>query len=120
MYKIMLTDDAGFMRKMVQNHLSSVGYKNFVEASDGAQAVEVYQEEKPDLVLMDITMPNMSGLEALEAIRKIDPTAKVIMCSAMGQETMVMDAIRLGAMDFIVKPFKKEKIIETVSKIIPL
>ncbi len=120
MYKIMLADDAGFMRKMIQNHLSGVGYTDFVEAADGAQAVELYQEHKPDLVLLDITMPNMSGTEALAAIKQLDPNSKVVMCSAMGQESMVMEAIKLGALDFIVKPFKQDRIVQTVTKILPL
>lgn len=120
MYKILLVDDAGFMRKMVQTYLSKSGYDNFVEAEDGLQAVAAYEEEKPDLVIMDITMPNMDGIEALREIKAKDSNAKVIMCSAMGQEPMVMEAIKIGAMDFIVKPFKQDRIIQTVSQILPL
>ena len=86
----------------------------------GQQAVDLYQSEKPDLVMMDITMPNKTGIEALAEIMQLDSGAKVIMCSAMGQESMVMEAIKLGAMDFIVKPFKEDRIIQTVSKILPL
>ncbi len=120
MYKIMVVDDAGFMRKMVQTHLTSVGYNNFIEGEDGEQAVALYQEHSPDLVIMDITMPNLNGIQALEKIKSIDPAAKVVMCSAMGQESMVMEAIKLGALDFIVKPFKQERIIQTVTKVLPL
>lgn len=120
MYKILVVDDAGFMRKMVQTHLSKAGYNNFVEAEDGLQAVALYQEEKPDMVIMDITMPNMDGIGALREIKTRDPDAKVVMCSAMGQESMVMEAIKLGALDFIVKPFKQDRIIQTVSKVLPL
>lgn len=120
MYKILLVDDAGFMRKTVQNHLSKAGYDSFIEGEDGQRAVALYQEHHPDLVIMDITMPNMNGIEALRAIKGIDPSAKVVMCSAMGQESMVMEAITLGALDFIVKPFKADRIIQTVSKILPL
>ncbi len=120
MYKILIVDDAGFMRKMVQTHLNKAGYTDFVEAADGQQAVDFYQAEKPDLVIMDITMPNMDGIEALRNIKANDPNAKVVMCSAMGQESMVMEAIKLGALDFIVKPFKQDRIIQTVSKILPL
>jgi len=120
MYKILVVDDAGFMRKMVQSHLSKAGYDTFVEGEDGQRAVELFQEHAPDLVIMDITMPNMDGIEALRIIRKANPSAKVVMCSAMGQESMVMEAIKLGALDFIVKPFKPERIIQTVSKILPL
>ncbi len=120
MYKILVVDDAGFMRKMVQTHLTAAGYTDFVEAEDGVKAVEQYQAVKPDLVIMDITMPNMDGIQALGEIKKLDPAAKVVMCSAMGQEQMVMDAIKLGAMDFIVKPFKQDRIVQTVSKLLPL
>lgn len=120
MYKILIVDDAGFMRKMVQTHLSKAGYTDFLEGEDGLKAVELYKENKPDLVIMDITMPNMDGIEALGNIMAFDSNAKVIMCSAMGQETMVMEAIKLGALDFIVKPFKADRIIQTVSKVLPL
>ena len=107
MYKIMVVDDAGFMRKMVQTHLTKAGYSDFVEGEDGQKAVELYKELKPDLVIMDITMPNMDGIEALRNIKAFDADAKVVMCSAMGQEAMVMEAIKLGALDFIVKPFNQ-------------
>lgn len=120
MYKIMVVDDAGFMRKMVQTHLTKAGYTDFVEGEDGAKAVELYKELKPDLVIMDITMPNMDGIEALRNIKAMDADAKVVMCSAMGQEAMVMEAIKLGALDFIVKPFKADRIIQTVNKVLPL
>ena len=98
--------------------LTKGGYSDLEEAEDGARAVEKYQEVKPDLVIMDITMPNMDGLEALKEIKALDPAANVIMCSAMGQEGMVIEAIKSGAKDFIVKPFKADRILETVSKII--
>ncbi|MCI9575690.1 MAG: response regulator [Clostridiales bacterium] len=120
MYKILLVDDAGFMRMMIKNYLTKAGYTDFVEGEDGAQAVQLYQQEKPDLLIMDITMPNMDGIEALREIKKMDPGARVVMCSAMGQESMVMEAITLGAMDFIVKPFKEERIVQTVNKVLPL
>ena len=120
MYKIMVVDDAGFMRKMVQTHLTKAGYSDFVEGEDGQKAVELYKELKPDLVIMDITMPNMDGIEALRNIKAFDADAKVVMCSARGQEAMVMEAIKLGALDFIVKPFKADRIIQTVNKVLPL
>ena len=116
----MLVDDAGFMRMMIKNYLTKAGYTDFVEGEDGQRAVELYQQEKPDLVIMDITMPNMDGIQALREIKKNDSSAKVIMCSAMGQESMVMDAITLGAIDFIVKPFKQDRIVQTVNKVLPL
>ena len=118
MAKIMLVDDAAFMRMMIKNTLTKSGYSDFVEAQDGAEAVKKYGEEKPDLVIMDITMPNMDGLQALKKIREEDPQAKVVMCTAMGQESMVIDAIRSGAMDFIVKPFNAERMTQMVGKIL--
>ena len=120
MYNILIVDDAGFMRKMVQTHLSKAGYTDFIEGEDGQRAIDIYKEQKPDLVIMDITMPNVDGIEALRQIKALDSDAKIIMCSAMGQEAMVMEAIKLGALDFIVKPFKAERIIQTVNKILPL
>ena len=111
-------DDAAFMRKMVKDTLSKAGYTDLYEAVDGADAVEKFGEISPDLVIMDITMPNMDGLEALKAIRAKDGNANVVMCSAMGQESMVMDAVRSGAKDFIVKPFKPDRVISTVGKIL--
>ena len=118
MARILLVDDAAFMRKVIKDTLSKAGYTDLHEAVDGADAVEKYNSLKPDLVLMDITMPNMDGLEALKAIRAKDGNANVVMCSAMGQESMVMDAVRSGAKDFIVKPFKPDRVISTVGKIL--
>ncbi len=118
MAKIMLVDDAAFMRMMEKDALVKNGYTDIYEASDGAEAVEKYDELKPDLVIMDITMPNMDGLEALKAIKAKDANALVVMCSAMGQEAMVIDALKSGAKDFIVKPFKPDRLIKTVSTLI--
>ena len=118
MAKILLVDDAAFMRMMLKNTLTQAGYTEIVEAEDGAKAVETYNAESPDLVFMDITMPNMDGLEALKAIKGANPNANIVMCSAMRQEAMVVEAIKAGAKDFIVKPFKPERILSTVSKII--
>lgn len=116
--KIMIVDDAAFMRMMIKNALSGAGYSNLLEAGDGKIAVDMYQSEKPDLMIMDITMPNMDGLQALQAIKAMDKDAKIVMCSAMGQEAMVVDAIRFGALDFIVKPFKPDRILQTVAKVL--
>jgi two-component system chemotaxis response regulator CheY len=116
--KILIVDDAAFMRMMVKDSLSKSGYTNVIEASDGEIACSLYEKEKPDLVIMDITMPNKTGIEALRDIKAADPSAKIIMCSAMGQEAMVVEAIKLGALDFIVKPFKPERIIQTITKVL--
>lgn len=118
MAKILVVDDAAFMRKVIRDILSKNGYSDVFEAVDGADAVEKYDEVRPDLVMMDITMPNMGGLDALKVIRSKDPGANVVMCSAMGQESMVIDAVRSGAKDFIVKPFKADRVLKTVSSII--
>lgn len=118
MAKILIVDDAAFMRMMVKDTLTKGGYEDLYEAVDGADAVEKFKEIQPDLVIMDITMPNMDGLEALKAIKGIDGGANIVMCSAMGQESMVIDAIKSGAKDFIVKPFKPDRIIKTVSSIV--
>lgn len=120
MYKIMVVDDAGFMRMMIKTCLTKAGYTDVIEGEDGEKAVGLYKAEKPDLVFMDITMPNLDGIGALKEIRAFDPNAKIIMCSAMGQEAMVMEAIKSGAMDFIVKPFKQDRIVETANKVLPL
>lgn len=118
MAKIMLVDDAAFMRMMEKDTLIKNGYTDIIEAEDGAIAVDLYDKEKPDLVILDITMPNMDGLEALKTIKGKDPNATIVMCSAMGQESMVIDAIKSGAKDFIVKPFKPDRLLKTVSNIL--
>lgn len=112
--KILLVDDAMFMRMMIKDTLRKNGYTDILEAENGARAVEIYEAEHPDLVMMDITMPEMDGLQALRRLKEIDGEANVIMCSAMGQEGMVVEAIKLGAKDFIVKPFKPDRIMQAV------
>jgi len=114
--KIMIVDDAAFMRMMIKNILVKNGYDVVGEAENGRQAVGLYTDTKPDLVTMDITMPEMDGLEAVKAIRSNDPSAVIIMCSAMGQQSMVMDAIQAGAKDFIVKPFQQERLLQAVER----
>ena len=113
---ILLVDDAAFMRMMIKDILTKNGFNVADEGQDGLQAIEKYTALKPSLVIMDITMPNMDGIQALKEIKKMDPNAKIIMCSAMGQESMVVEAIRSGAIDFIVKPFQADRIIQTVRK----
>lgn len=117
MAKILLVDDADFMRMRSAKLLIENGYA-IVEAQNGADAIEVYGVEKPDMVLMDITMPVMDGITAVKEIVKRDPNAKVVMCSALGQQTMVIEAIKAGAKDFIVKPFQPDKILGVVKKLI--
>ena len=118
MSKILVVDDAAFMRMMVKDALTKNGFTDIIEAADGSIACSLFESEKPDLVIMDITMPNKTGIEALRDIKASDANAKVIMCSAMGQEAMVVEAIKLGALDFIVKPFKPDRIIQAVSKVL--
>ncbi|MFC5558070.1 response regulator [Ureibacillus thermophilus] len=116
--RILIVDDAAFMRMMIKDILTKNGYEVVAEASDGMQAVEKYLELHPDLVTMDITMPEMDGITALKKIKEVDPNAVVIMCSAMGQQAMVIDAIQAGAKDFIVKPFQADRVIEAIKKAI--
>ncbi|MFC7679596.1 response regulator [Paenibacillus sp. GCM10028914] len=114
--RILIVDDAAFMRMMIRDILTKNGFEVVGEAQDGAQAIEKFKEVRPDLITMDITMPEMDGIAALKEIKKIDPNAKVIMCSAMGQQAMVIDAIQAGAKDFIVKPFQSDRVIEAINK----
>ena len=113
---IMIVDDAAFMRMMLKDILTKNGFTVVGEAENGAVAVEKYAELKPDLTTMDITMPEMDGLQALKEIRKWDSKARVIMCSAMGQQSMVIEAIQAGARDFIVKPFQADRVVEAITK----
>ena len=115
---ILICDDAAFMRMMIKDILTKNGYNVAGEAENGLKAVEKYSETKPDLVLMDITMPEMDGIQALKKIKELDPGAMVIMCSAMGQQAMVIESIQSGAKDFIVKPFHADRVIEAVKKVI--
>ena len=115
---ILICDDAAFMRMMIKDILTKNGYIISGEAENGAVAVDKYKETSPDLVLMDITMPEMDGIQALKKIKESDPNASVIMCSAMGQQAMVIEAIQSGAKDFIVKPFQAERVIEAVKKVV--
>ncbi|PIC65624.1 two-component system response regulator [Sporosarcina sp. P13] len=114
--RILVVDDAAFMRMMIKDILTKNNYEVVGEAADGIQAIEKYNELKPDLVTMDITMPEMDGISALKAIKGTHPSAKIIMCSAMGQQAMVIDAIQAGAKDFIVKPFQADRVIEAIDK----
>lgn len=113
---VLVVDDAAFMRMMIKDILTKNGYTVVGEAENGLAAVEKYKDLKPDLVTMDITMPEMDGIAAVKQIRAFDSQACIIMCSAMGQQAMVIDAIQAGALDFIVKPFQPERVLEAVGK----
>lgn len=114
--RVLIVDDAAFMRMMIKDILSKNGFEIVGEAENGAKAVEKWQELHPDLTTMDITMPEMDGITAVKEIKKMDPNAKVIMCSAMGQQAMVIEAIQSGARDFIVKPFQPDRVLEAIRK----
>lgn len=116
MAKVMIVDDAAFMRMMVKDILTKGGFEVVAEAANGEEALNKYRESKPDIVTMDITMPVVDGLQALKNIKAEFPDAKVLMCSAMGQQAMVIEAIQSGAKDFIVKPFQSERVLEAVNK----
>ncbi|GAE37344.1 response regulator [Halalkalibacter akibai] len=118
MASVLIVDDAAFMRMMIKDILSKNGFEIAGEAANGAEAVEKFKEVNPDLVTMDITMPEMDGIQALKEIKQIDSGAKVIMCSAMGQQSMVIDAIQSGAKDFIVKPFQADRVLEAIKKVL--
>lgn len=117
MPKILVVDDAAFMRMRCSKLLTDNGY-DVVEAENGLDAIAKYKASKPDAVLLDITMPEMDGLTALKEIRKVDPEAKVAMVTAMGQQSMIMDAIKSGAKDFVVKPFQPDRVLAAVKKLV--
>ncbi|WP_178022954.1 response regulator [uncultured Paenibacillus sp.] len=118
MARVMVVDDAAFMRMVLKQMLQEDGHEVVAEAKDGLEAVRYYDTWTPDLVTMDITMPEMDGISAVQAIKGMDPAAKIIMCSAMGQQKMVVQAIQAGALDFVVKPFQKERVTEAVQKVL--
>ena len=114
--RVLITDDAAFMRMMLKDILAKNGHEVVAEAGDGLEMLQKYDETMPDIVTLDITMPNMDGLVALKELRKKHPNANGVMCSAMGQQSMVIDAIQSGAKDFIVKPFQAERVVECLAK----
>jgi two-component system chemotaxis response regulator CheY len=116
MARVLVVDDAAFMRKMVSDALAEGGHEVVGEAGNGVEAIARFQELKPDLMTLDITMPEKDGLAALAEIVAADPSARVVMCSALGQESKVLEAIKLGAKDFVVKPFQPARVIEAVGK----
>jgi two-component system chemotaxis response regulator CheY len=115
---ILIVDDAAFMRMMIKDILTKNGYEVVGEAENGSVAINKYKELKPDLVIMDITMPEVDGIQAVKEIKKINADSQIIMCSAMGQQAMVIESIQAGARDFIVKPFQAERVIEAVKKVL--
>jgi two-component system chemotaxis response regulator CheY len=116
--KILIVDDAAFMRMMIKDILVKNGYEVAGEAENGLKAIEKYKEVKPDLVIMDITMPELDGIQTVKEIKKINANANIIMCSAMGQQSMVIESIQAGAKDFIVKPFQPDRVIDAIKKVI--
>ena len=117
-HTVLVCDDAIFMRTMIADILAAAGYEVIGEAEPGAQAVQKYRELKPDLVTMDIVMPDMGGIDAVREICKDDPDAKILMCSAMGQQALVVEAIQAGAKDFVVKPFQPSRVLEAVQRVL--
>jgi len=116
--RVLVADDASFMREMIREIIEPEGFEVVGQASDGVEAVEAFERLRPDLVTMDIVMPRRSGIDAVQEIRSIDPTARVVMCSALGQETLVMEALAAGATDFVVKPFRPDAVLSTLRKVL--
>jgi two-component system, chemotaxis family, chemotaxis protein CheY len=116
MARVLVVDDAAFMRKMVGDALAQGGHEVVGEAGDGRQAVEYFRQLQPEVTTLDITMPEQDGLQTLREIVSLDPSARVVMCSALGQESKVLEAIKCGARDFVVKPFKPDRVLEAVAK----
>ena len=118
MTRVLVADDASFMRQMIRDIIDQEDFEVVGEAADGVEVVEKFTELHPDVVMMDIVMPKRSGIDAVKAIMQIAPNAQIVMCSALGQETLVMEAIQAGAKDFIVKPFKPEAVVTTLRKVV--
>jgi two-component system chemotaxis response regulator CheY len=116
MARILIVDDNAFMRNTIKGVLTQAGFDIAAEATDGNEAVNAYATTRPDLVTMDITMPNMDGVEALKELLKRDPGAKVVMVSAMGQESLVVEAVTAGAIDFVIKPFEPDRVVDAINK----
>ncbi|MEH7504889.1 response regulator [Neobacillus drentensis] len=118
MARVLIVDDAAFMRMMLKDILTKNGLEVVGEAVNGADAIDKYRELNPDIVTMDITMPEKDGITAVKEIRALHPQAKIIMCSAMGQQPMVLEAIQSGAKDFVVKPFQPDRVMESIKKVL--
>ena len=117
---VLIADDLKFIKLVLRELVEKAGFRVVREASNGQEAVELYKDKRPDVVLMDITMPKMDGLTALKQILRLDPQAKIIMCSALGQQSLIVQALQLGAKDFIVKPFREERVIAAIKKILDI
>ncbi len=117
---ILIVDDLAFMRMVLKDIVEKAGFRVIAMATDGEEAIQMYQDKRPDVVILDITMPKMDGITALKNILKIDPNARVIMCSALGQQRLIVEAIKIGAKDFIVKPFQPERIINSIKKVLDI
>ncbi len=117
MVRVMIVDDAEFMRIIIKDTLLNYGHEIVAEACDGEEAIQAYLEVKPDIVLMDVIMPDMDGKEALQKLLTMDPEAKIVMCSSIGQQALITESIKIGAMGFIVKPFKPDGILDLIRKI---
>ncbi len=117
-HTVLVCDDAIFMRTMIADILQQSGFEVIGEAETGVQAIEKYQQLQPDLVTMDIVMPDMGGIDAVREITKLDPNARILMCSAMGQQALVVEAIQAGAKDFVVKPFQPSRVLEAVQRVL--
>jgi two-component system chemotaxis response regulator CheY len=115
--KVLIADDASFMRQMIRDIIEPEGWEVVGEASDGVEVVEKFKKLHPDVVMMDIVMPKRSGIDAVKAIKADDPSARIVMCSALGQEALVTEAVQAGARDFIVKPFKPDSVLATLKKV---
>jgi two-component system chemotaxis response regulator CheY len=116
MARVLIVDDAAFMRKMLGDALSKGGHEIIGEAGNGLEAVDRFRELKPDVTTLDITMPEKDGISALKEILTLDPAARVVMCSALGQESKVLEAIKAGAKDFVVKPFQTDRVVDAIGK----
>lgn len=116
MATIMIADDAAFLRAMLKDVLEKAGHEVITEAANGIEAVDKYRAYRPDLVIMDLNMPEMGGIEALETIRQADPGARVVMCTALGHRHLIVDAVRCGALDYILKPFHTERVVDSVER----
>lgn len=117
---VLIADDLKFIKLVLRDLVEKAGFRVVGEASNGEEAIELYQDKRPDVVLMDITMPKVDGLTAMKEILKIDPEAKIIVCSALGQQSLIVQALQMGARDFIVKPFREERVVASIKKILDI